>query len=89
MIFRYQFLRAFILNLILVGDIAYIIHLAYAKMDCLDNEVDEMHTAQSIRKNCLLLETPLSSKVVLHLSLQTWVHLFLVFFPSPVINKMH
>lgn len=34
MIFRYQILRAFVFNLIPMGDIAYIIHLAYATMDC-------------------------------------------------------
>lgn len=34
MIFRYQLLRAFILNLIPIGEIVYIIHLAYAKTDC-------------------------------------------------------
>lgn len=46
-----------------------------------------MHEAPSIGNNYTLSESPLSSKVTLHLSLQTWVHQLLVCFPTPVMKQ--
>lgn len=91
MIFRYQLLRAFTLNLIPTGDTAYMWFISLMPNGLSGNEVDENAWGSKFREQWHTLESPLSSKAALTCHYKHGYINFWSFFPSPGIktNSIH